>query len=225
MLDTLELGPKTGAAATIIWMHGLGASKHDFEPIVPLLGLPDVRFVFPQAPHRAVTMNNGYQMPAWYDIRTLEPGPNREDAVTIREAEAALRELVVRERERGVADHRIVLAGFSQGGAMALHLGLRHDQPLAGVMVLSAYLVLPEALSAEASAANAATPMLFCHGTHDDVVPIARGRSAYEAVKEGRKADFFPFAGAHQVTGPEIATIRTWLHERITDATLGTSTP
>jgi phospholipase/carboxylesterase len=223
MLDTLEIGPKTGASASIIWMHGLGATKRDFEPLVPLLGLPDVRFVFPQAPHRPVTMNNGHVMPAWYDIRTLEPGPDREDEASIREAEASIIELIERERERGVPDHRILLAGFSQGGAIALHVGLRHERALAGIMVLSAYLVLPAKRAAEAHEANAATPILYCHGQQDPVVPIHRGQSAYTATRAGRNTRFYPFSGAHQVTGPEVAVVREWLHERVTDATRGES--
>ncbi|MFT4624665.1 MAG: phospholipase/carboxylesterase [Myxococcota bacterium] len=225
MLDTLELGPREDAAASVIWMHGLGASKHDFEALVPMLGLPDVRFVFPQAPHRPVTLNNGYVMPAWYDILSLGPGPKREEEAGIRASAAAIGALIERERERGVPDERIVLAGFSQGGAMALHTGLRHDRPLLGMLVLSAYLVLPHTVAAEANAANTATPILFCHGQQDEVVGFTRGQAAYEAVRAGRSARWEPFTGGHQVTGPEVRVIREWLHERVVDGSLGVSLP
>ncbi len=225
MLETLEIGPSGRVAGAVIWMHGLGASKHDFQPIVPLMGLPDVRFVLPQAPHQPVTINGGYQMPSWYDIRSLEPGPDREEEAGIRRSALDITALVAREVARGVPESRIVLAGFSQGGAMALHVGLRHPRPLLGVLVLSAYLVLEGTLEAESHPANAATAFLFCHGRMDETVRFVRGQHAYGRVKPGRNARFEPFNGGHEVVSSEVRVIRSWMRDRFVDADQGESTP
>ncbi len=164
---------------SVIWMHGLGASNRDFEDVVPELGLPHCRFVFPAAPSRPVTINGGLAMPAWYDILSLADPPLREAEPDVRQSAVAVAGLIAREQERGIPSERIFLAGFSQGAAMALHIGTRHAERLAGVVVMSGYLLLPDSFEAERSAANGQTPILFCHGTFDPVVPLALGQQAY----------------------------------------------
>ena len=206
-------------------MHGLGASSSDFEPLLPYLGLSDVRFVFPQAPTLPVTLNGGYRMPAWYDIRTLAPGPNREDEAGVRASSWAITELIRRENARGIPSHRIILMGFSQGAAMALHVGLRHPEALAGVGVLSGYLLVPETLKEEASPANNATPMLFCHGTLDDVVPLSRGRAAFDRLAEGRAAQWHTDAVGHTIGPTAIPVLRRFLDGRLDEGLHGECTP
>ncbi len=162
----------------MIWLHGLGADGHDFEPIVPHLGIPaeaGVRFVFPHAPAIPVTLNMGMVMPAWYDITELDL-KKRHDEAGIRLAASRVEALIARERESGIPSEKIVLAGFSQGGAIAIHTALRHAEPLAGLLALSSYLVLPEALEAERSEANLRLPIFQGHGTLDPMVPVERGR-------------------------------------------------
>jgi len=213
LLDCLEIGPlRAPATASVVWMHGLGADAHDFEPVVPHLHLPTVRFVFPNAPRIPVTINGGFVMPAWYDILTWDRVPERENADHIRASAQAITALVAREKERGIPADRIVLAGFSQGAAMALHTGLRHPEALAGLVILSGYLIVEDTLAAERHPTNAATPIFFGHGTSDDVVPIARGRAAFERVQEGREAEFHSYPIPHSVSMPEIADLRSWLH-------------
>lgn len=213
LLDCLEVGPvQQPATSSVIWMHGLGADAHDFEPVPPHLHLPNTRFVFPNAPKRPVTINAGYVMPAWYDILTMDRVPWREKAEHIREMQVAIEALVEREVERGVPRDKIVLAGFSQGAAMALFTGLRHEHRLAGLMILSGYLILEDTLKDEVHAANAATPIFFGHGTQDDVVPIERGKTALAAVKEGRVTTWKDYPIPHSVSMPEIADLRVWLH-------------
>jgi phospholipase/carboxylesterase len=209
----VEVGPKEKAAGAVVWLHGLGASGSDFEDVVPLLRLPEVRFVFPHAPVHAVTINGGLLMPAWYDILHLGGGGER--AEHVRESVQHVEALLARERERGVSASRTVLAGFSQGGAIALFAGVRYAQTLTGIMVLSGYEVLPETLEAEAGDANRMTPVLFCHGIYDPMVPIERAREAYRRCAEsGRPAEWHEFPMEHQVSMEEIEVIREWLHAR-----------
>ena len=214
-LPCVEVGPRGQAEGAVVWLHGLGADGHDFEPIVPALRLPHVRFVFPHAPLRAVTINGGMVMPAWYDITTLgEDGG--EDPDDVRESTAEVEALLARERQRGVPAERTVLAGFSQGAAIALHAGVRHRETLAGIMVLSGYDVRAATREAEVSPANRKTPMLFCHGTEDPLVPVERGRAAWRAhATPEREAVWREFPMAHQVCDEEIALVRDWLHARI----------
>jgi len=215
LLPCVEVGPRGQAAGSVVWMHGLGANGHDFEPIVPYLKLPRVRFVFPHAPLRRVTINGGMEMPAWYDILSLgrEGGGNPEH---VREARGQVDALLRREKERGIAPDRTVLAGFSQGGALALHTGTRYPESLAGILVLSGYEVLPRTREAEASPANRRTPVLFCHGTEDPLVPVARGRAAFQAhATPEREAHWREFPIAHEVSDEEIAAARDWLHARL----------
>ncbi len=207
---------ETGAApsAAIIWLHGLGADGHDFEPIVQELRLPRdlaVRFIFPHAPHRPVTINNGYVMRAWYDVRTAE-FVQREDEAGIRESERTVRDLIAREYKRGITWQRIVLAGFSQGGAIALHTGVRYPERLAGIMALSTYLPLAEAFSVEAHAANKHVPILMAHGTEDPIIPIERGQQSAELLKEsGADLVWRTYEMGHSVCIEEIGDIAAWL--------------
>ena len=214
VLPGVEIDAQGEPAGSIIWMHGLGASGHDFEPIVPLLGLPQVRFVFPHAPSRGVTINGGLIMPAWYDILAMGTAGG-EDADDVRESAAMIEALIARETARGVPAEKVVLAGFSQGGAMALFTGTRHAKTLRGIMVLSGYEVVARSREAETTEANRKTPLLFCHGTHDPMVSIVRARAAFTAYAEGRpQAEWHPFAMGHEVCPPEIDVIRQWLAAR-----------
>jgi phospholipase/carboxylesterase len=215
LLPCVEVGPRGQAAGAVVWMHGLGANGHDFEPIVPYLELPRVRFVFPHAPLRAVTINGGMEMPAWYDIVALDRRGG-ENAEQVREAAEQVGALIARETGRGVSSDRIVVAGFSQGAALALHVGTRHPERLAGILVLSGYEVRVGTREAEASPANRRTPMLFCHGTEDPLVSIKAGRAAFQAhATPERDAQWREFPIAHEVSDEEIAAVRDWLHARL----------
>ncbi len=211
-LETVEVEPRTPADASIVLMHGLGADGHDFESIVPELALPGaVRFVFPHAPVRPVTVNAGYRMRAWYDIRSLD-GRASEDEGGIRELAAALRSLVQREMERGVPTERIVLAGFSQGGALALHTALREPARLGGAVALSSYLPLASALPAEAHPANAGLPVFMAHGSRDELLPMAFGERSRDALRAaGYPVEWHAYPMPHSVCAEEIAQLRDWL--------------
>jgi len=208
----VETGPRP--VASIIWLHGLGADGHDFLPIVDELDLsrlPPLRFVFPHAPLRPVTWNFGRVMPAWYDIIAIGPGAP-EDEAGIRDAARSVEDLIAREAARGVAPRRVVLAGFSQGGAVALYTALRHPARLAGALVLSSYLPLAATLAGEASVANRDLPIFLAHGTADDIVPLTlaeQTRRRLEAL--GYPVEWHTYPMAHTVCGPEIADIGTWL--------------
>lgn len=218
LLDCIEIGAGSDATASVIWLHGLGADGHDFEPIPPLLGLPKVRFILPHATHRPVTINNRFVMRAWYDILSLDFTGVRESESDIRESQAQIEALIRRENQRGIPSERIVLVGFSQGGAMALHVGLRWTERLAGIAVLSAYLIMPETLAQEQAPANADTPILFCHGSQDPVVPIWLGKAGYEqvaALSPERPTHWYDYPMQHAVCPEEIAEIARFLHERL----------
>jgi phospholipase/carboxylesterase len=208
----IEIGP--APRASVIWMHGLGADGNDFAPIVPALELPaglSVRFVFPHAPMRPVTINGGWVMRAWYDVRQ-DAGERREDEPGVRQSQQAIEELIARETTRGIAAGAIVLAGFSQGGAMALHTGLRHAGRLAGIMALSCFLPLADTVAAEASAANRGAPILMVHGVDDAMVPLARARRARDLLRGlGYGVDWHEYRMAHAVCPEEIADISSWL--------------
>lgn len=216
MLDCVEIQPPAAATASIIWLHGLGADGNDFVPIVPELGLDEahsVRFVFPNAPQRPVTVNGGMRMPAWYDIKGVDIA-DKQDREGIEASAAQIEALIAREIEAGIPADRIVLAGFSQGGAVALHTGLRHGASLAGIMALSTYLPLHDALAAEAGDANRDVPIFMAHGSEDPIVPITLGRNSRDRlVDAGYAVDWHEYPMAHQVCLPEIATIGRWLHE------------
>jgi phospholipase/carboxylesterase len=211
----------TGAAPqlAVIWLHGLGADGHDFEPIVPELGLRfAARFVFPHAPVRAVTINNGMPMRAWYDI--LGWGSNvRQDADGVRASAVVVERLIDREIERGMPSERIVLAGFSQGGAVALHTALRERRPLAGVIALSTYLPLAATLAAERSTANAAIPIFMAHGTADAIVPLSFGQSSRGLLESlGYSVEWRTYSMAHTVCMEEVGSIGAWLTARVENA-------
>jgi phospholipase/carboxylesterase len=219
--DCVVLESSSQVTASVIWLHGLGADGHDFVPIVPELQLPDelgIRFVFPHARVRPVTINNGYVMRAWYDIKALAL-QGAEDETGIRESETSLREYIQRERDTGVAAGRIVIAGFSQGGAIALHTALRYPQRLAGVMALSTYLPLRQTVSAEAAKANRDLPILMCHGSQDFVVSMTLGEMSREVLsKLGYGVAWKQYPMAHEVCAQEIVDISTWLRERLTSS-------
>jgi phospholipase/carboxylesterase len=213
-LETVEVEPRTTADSAVVLLHGLGADGHDFESIVPELRLaPEraVRWVFPHAPVRAVTINQGFRMRAWYDILGFDRDVG-EDEDGIRESAASVRALVEREKQRGIAADRIVLAGFSQGGALALHTGLRERERLAGVIALSTYLPLASKLPAEAHPANAATPVFMAHGTWDNVLPLALGERSRDFLRShGYDVAWHTYPMPHSVSPEEIAQLREWL--------------
>jgi phospholipase/carboxylesterase len=210
----IEVEPKVPATRAVIWLHGLGADGHDFEPIVPLLGLdrdPATRFVFPNAPVRPVTVNGGMQMRAWYDIFGMD-FHKREDADGIAESTRIADALIARENERGIATEHIVLAGFSQGGAIALHAGLRHPERLAGIVALSTYLVRADTLTAEASAQNRETPIFQGHGTHDPMVVFERGQAARDTLTAGGwPVEWHQYRMQHSVAPEELDHIGDFL--------------
>ena len=212
-IEALEIQTAPSPDAAVIWLHGLGADGYDFEPVVPELRLPTqlrVRFVFPHAPVRPVTINMGMPMRAWYDI--LQMGGGGEDETGIRAAQELLEGLIEREQGRGIAARRIVLAGFSQGGAIVLQTGLRYAQRLGGILALSTYLPLPGTLREERSAANRDLPVFMAHGTHDPMIPVARARDSRAALEAlGYVVQWQEYAMPHSVCGEEIADIAAWL--------------
>ncbi len=218
-LPTVEHETGPSPRYSVIWLHGLGADGNDFAPIVPELvdpAWPALRFVFPHAPVRPVTINNGMSMRAWYDIIGFDAHA-RQDEAGIRASIAAVEALIEREHERGVPSGRIFLAGFSQGGAIALAAGLRHAEKLAGIVALSTYLPIASALAAERSAANAATPIFWGHGTADPVVVLPRGSASRDALQAlGYAVDWHTYPMAHAVCAEEIDDLRRWLGQRLT---------
>lgn len=211
----VETGPNPPWA--VIWLHGLGADGHDFEPIVPELvdeAWPAIRFVFPHAPVRAVTINGGMRMRAWYDILGLEIA-QRQDERGVRESIAFVQGLIARENARGVPSERIVIAGFSQGGAIALASGLRHPQRLAGVVALSTYLPIAESSADERSEANRALPIFMAHGSLDPVVGHALGQMSRSYLEQlGYAVQWHSYSMPHSVNAEEIADLARWLGER-----------
>jgi phospholipase/carboxylesterase len=215
LLPCVEVEPDRPAEAAVIWLHGLGADGHDFEPIVPELGLGlAVRFVFPHAPVRPVTLNGGFPMRAWFDVTAIDERVER-DLAGIEASRAATDALIAREVARGIPAERIVLAGFSQGGAIALHAGLRHPTALAGILALSTFLPtragLPEALSP----ANRRTPILMCHGLMDPIVLPRFGESSRDVLLAlGCAIEWREYAMPHSVCAEEVRDIGIWLRER-----------
>jgi phospholipase/carboxylesterase len=216
--EAVTRSPGPAARASVIWLHGLGADGHDFVPLVPELGLPDrlaVRFVFPHAPQRAVTINNGYVMRAWYDIKSLAPD-GRADPAGLAESVARVATLVAAEVALGVPAGRIVIAGFSQGGAVALHAALRYAEPLAGVLALSSYLPLHGSVATEASSANRRLPILMCHGREDPVLPMSLAELSRDTlVALGYAVAWKEYPMRHEVCREEIADIAAWLLARL----------
>ena len=219
-LTTVDIEPAVEARAAIIWMHGLGADARDFEPIVPYLDVPPelgLRFVFPNAPERAVTINGGMRMRAWYDILSLDIS-RREDGTGVRESERAIHSLIMREQQRGITVSNILLAGFSQGGAMALHTGLRYPQTLGGVLALSCYIPLADTLEDERHAANQDISIFMAHGQHDPVVPYQLGKASKAQLQSfGYNVEWHEYPMQHEVNMDEIKDIGTWLKQVLSD--------
>ena len=217
LLEHIEINTGSKPAGTVIWMHGLGADGWDFVPVVKELGLPEnlaLRFIFPHAPMRPVTLNNGYVMRAWYDIAMTEL-QRITDEKGIRESQRQIEAFMAREKERGIASNKIVLAGFSQGGAIALQTGLRHGEPLAGILALSTYLALAESLAAEGTPANKSIPIFMAHGTEDPVVPIELAETSRDTLKShGYNVRWTDYPMPHSVCMEEITAIGEWLTER-----------
>ena len=212
--DAVEVETGRDPQAAVIWLHGLGADGHDFEPIVPEFIRPGertLRFVFPHAPIRPVTLNGGYAMRAWYDIAALDRRTT-EDENGIRASQTAIDTLIRRENARGISSERIVLAGFSQGGAMALFAGTRYPERLAGIMGLSCYQVLAAQFAAERSAANQSTPVFLAHGTQDPVVAPLLGEEARRQLEAaGYSVEWHAYSMPHSVCPEEVADIAAWL--------------
>lgn len=217
-LQRIILEPPATPDASVIWLHGLGADGHDFEPIVPELQLAadhGVRFIFPHAPIRPITINNGMEMRAWYDIG--DQGLERQvDESGIRDSAAAVVALVDQEIETGIKSHRIVLAGFSQGGVIALHLGLRYPHRLAGILALSTYLALPETLEGEADSVQQKLPIFIGHGTQDPMVPETQGsRSAQTLERAGYLVEYKTYPMQHSVSAAEIHDVSVWIKQHL----------
>jgi len=219
LLPSVEIETAPNPAASVIWMHGLGADGNDFVPIVPQLGLRGLalRFVFPHAPLQPVTINGGYVMRAWYDIGYQDLAL-KEDERGVRESQHAVGELIARELERGIRAERIVLAGFSQGGAIALQCGLRHPQRLSGIVALSTYLPLPHTVEKERSPANREIPVLMAHGIQDPIVPLKLAQaSCSKLLTLGYPVEWHEYAMPHSVCAEEIEAVGRWLRKRIVE--------
>jgi phospholipase/carboxylesterase len=216
MLPCIELETAPNPTAAVIWLHGLGADGNDFVPIIPelkLAGCPGIRFIFPSAPSMPVTVNGGYVMPAWYDIigRDLM---DQEDGSGIHKSAAAIVELIEKEASRGIAYDKIVLAGFSQGCAMVLHIGLRFPHKLAGIIALSGYLPLATSVNIEKHSANANTPIFMAHGIYDPVVALDRAQASYAMLgKMGYQVDWNEYPMEHSVNHEELMDISRFLQE------------
>lgn len=211
MLDLVEINASNNPTAYVIWLHGLGADGFDFEPVVEMLNLPHIHFVLPHAPYRKITMNNGYEMRAWYDLFGLSKD-SPQDAVGIETSKTEIEALIAHANALGIPSHRIALAGFSQGGAIALHTALRHTQTLAGVLALSTYLPLSSRLLAQKSVQNQSTPIFMAHGIADEVIRIKTALSArQQLLSNGYALEWHEYPMAHSVNANEIADIRQFL--------------
>ena len=213
LLQAIEIETKPKPSHSVIWLHGLGADGNDFVPIVQQLSLPPlgIRFVFPHAPMRPVTLNGGFVMRAWYDI-VLQDLAMKEDESGLRQSQEMIEQLIAKEKSRGVPMSRIVIAGFSQGGVIALQTGLRQPQRLAGVMSLSAYLPLPSKIEKERNAANQNVPIFLGHGIADTMVPLSLGiASRDQLLKLGYDVDWHQYPMPHSVCAEELEDISAWL--------------
>jgi len=212
LLEHIEIEPETPATATVILLHGLGADGHDFEPIVEELTLQEsLRFIFPHAPKRAITINGGEEMRAWYDFIPHSEHEGKEDIAV---SSAAIAAFVNRELDRGIPANRILLAGFSQGGVIALHTGLRFEERIAGILALSTYLYDVSSVEAQRSDANLAIPIMMAHGTQDPMIPIMRAATSREnLIRLGYDVRWFNYPMAHSVCLEEIEEIGRFLNE------------
>ena len=211
LLETIEIETGPAPRASIVWMHGLGADGSDFAPLADEIELPcAVRYIFPHAPMMPVSINGGYVMRAWYDI--VDAAIRREDEAGVRTSQGRVEDLLAREKSRGIDASRIVLAGFSQGGAIALQTGLRHGERLAGIMALSTYVPISDKLAAEASPANRALPVFMAHGTADPMIAYARACTSRDLLLQlGYAVEWHEYYMQHSVCPEEIATIGVWL--------------
>ncbi len=214
LLPFVEVSPSASPNACVIWLHGLGDSGHGFAPIVPELKLPAsmaVKFIFPHAPERPITINNGMRMRAWYDIKSLD-FKSRADLGGVQESSAQVEQLINTQIESGIPANRIVLAGFSQGGVIALHLASRFSQKLAGVLALSTYMCEPDLLAKDAIDINRDTPIMMAHGEQDEVVPVFMGNAAYKTLKENNfNVTWQTYTMQHNVCMQELKDIGEWL--------------
>ena len=214
LLPAVELSTGNNPTASVIWLHGLGADGNDFVPVVDELGLPPqiaVRFIFPHAPMQPVTINSGFVMRAWYDVFNQDLS-FREDETGVRRSQQEIEKLITKEKDRGIEASRIVLAGFSQGGAIALQTGLRHPERLAGIMALSCYLPLASTLAAEASSANRDVPIFMAHGTADPLIPLPLATLSREHLEQqGYLVEWHQYLMPHSVCYEEIKDIGRWL--------------
>jgi phospholipase/carboxylesterase len=220
LLPHIELETAPNPTASIIWMHGLGADGNDFVPIVDQMELParPIRFIFPHAPVRAVTINNGFMMRAWYDV-VSDDFSRREDEAGVRESQGMIEALIRRENERGIGCRAIVLAGFSQGGAMALQTGLRYPERLAGIMALSTYVPISRTLEAEMSQPNRDVPIFMAHGTADPLIPLWLAGSSRQLLERlGYDVQWHEYEMEHSVLWEEIAAISAWLEQVLAGA-------
>ena len=220
ILDNITIEPTTAATSCVIWLHGLGDSGAGFAPVVPLLNLPHnhtIRFIFPHAPNQPITINNGYSMPAWYDIKSNDLH-NRADMGGVLESEILVHALIQEQIDNGIAAENIALVGFSQGGVMSLFTGLRYPQKLAAIAALSCYLPTKDQLPSELSSANKNTPILQHHGKLDEVVPLSAGEVAHQLLKaEGYKTQWKTYSMAHSVLPQQLDEIGAWLTECLID--------
>ena len=217
LIQHIELNTGTNPKGTVIWLHGLGADCWDFVSIVKELGLPDdlpLRFIFPQAPSRPITINNGQVMPGWYDISMAELH-RKPDEAGVRQSQAVIEQLIARESERGIPADKIIIAGFSQGGAIALQTGLRYREALGGIMALSTYLTLEDSFAVEATIANANIPILMAHGTQDPLIPLSLAMSSRAKLEaRGYKVEWREYPMPHSVCMEEVADISVWIQAR-----------
>lgn len=213
LLPCVEIDP-SNATHSIIWLHGLGADGHDFEPIVGELHLThNIRFIFPHAPQMPVTVNNGMVMPAWYDIKDIEID-SRQDEAGIKQSQQSILALIEREIQRGIKSENIILAGFSQGGAIALHTALRYEKPLAGIMGLSTYLPLADTLENEISAANQNISVFLAHGLHDTVIPVQLASETNTYLQKlNFNSELKTYSMEHSVCPDEIDAISAWINK------------
>lgn len=220
LLESIEIETGDKPTASVIWMHGLGADGNDFVPIVhelDLTGAPPIRFVFPHAPMQPVSINNGYVMRAWYDIRSFQDVSRQVDEAGIESSCATVRQLIEAQNQRGIPTSNIFLAGFSQGAAMTYLAGLTHPEALAGLIALSGYLPSRSFVDGRLSAANSSTPIFAAHGMHDDVLPIQLGEAARDyAIARGCNVDWSAYPMPHSVCEEEIAALRVWLGALLT---------
>lgn len=217
-LETVEVCTGDSPSAAVIWLHGLGADGHDFEPIVPHIrweGMPGIRYVFPHAPERPMTINGGMSMRAWYDILSLE-GSRDQDADGIQDSVEAITALVVREIQRGIAPENIIIAGFSQGGAIATLVALQFSHRLAGLVVLSSYLLFADSLAGNITSANAALPAFVAHGQLDPMLPVTMGQEIATTLETlGHEVEWHSYPIPHSVSPEEIADLTHWISQQL----------